>query len=216
MELQELRRRLVGVRQLGMSALDDERPHRQPDAEPQQRAQRITDRADRQGTPGVLDASAHHELGDDVWLARGAEHEHHEPGQRPHHAERAKWADGFRVVRDERRRDATQTAVNRGHRRNEHEHGGHDHDPALHQIGVHRRQHATGDAVEHQHRARDRHAGDERDLRDERDVVQHVEEDRRHRLDLGGQIPDDTQQDGDGGQQSCPFAAIAGRHRVRE
>ena len=213
-ELEELRRRLVGAGQLGMAALDDEGPHRQSDAEPQQRADRVARRAHGQAAARVLDAPVHHQLGDHVGLAGPAEGEHHQPRKRPHHAQRAPGADRLGVVGDEGGHETGRPAVHGREGRGEHEDGGDDHDRALHEVGVDRREDAPGDAVEHQHRAGDGHAGGEGHLGDERHVVQEVAQHRGHREDLRPQIADHAEEDGDRRQQPGEFAAVARGHRV--
>jgi hypothetical protein len=54
-------------------ALDDERAHGEADGNPEQGGEGVAGERDGQDAAGVGDAAVHHELGDDVGLARAAE-----------------------------------------------------------------------------------------------------------------------------------------------
>ena len=96
--LQELGRRGIDPRKFGMAARQHQSSHGQADGQPEERGQRIPHHRDGQSAPHILHPLAHHQLGDHVRLARGAQGKEEIPGEAPQHSHRSPRTDGFGVV----------------------------------------------------------------------------------------------------------------------
>ena len=162
----------------------------------------------------VLDASDHHPFGDDVGLSGIAHGEHEEPGKTADHAQRSPRTDGLRIiVHDHRGRCVCPTFEYRdGGEKNEHTR--HHHHRALYDVGVNGRDDATGDTVENEDRTSDGRAGHESDLAER--VLENRLKNDWHGENLGRQVTQDSQEEGNRSEKAAHLATVSGRHRVRE